>query len=317
MGPITCEDIIEPVGTDRGTNQAPPRLVIGVVGVGRAGAVLAAALARAGHRVSAVHAVSEVSRLRAEALLPQAEITSVERVLATSDLVMITVPDDVLGELVRGLAHTGAFRRGQFVMHASGRHGIGVLAPAADAGALPLALHPVMTFTGTSLDLDRLADCPFGVTAPDALRPVAEALVVEMGGEPIWVAEPDRALYHAALANASNHLVTLTTQSMDLLRAAGVSEPGRMLGPLMSASLDNALRSGDPALTGPVVRGDAATVLEHLKALTSVAPESRAAYLAMARLTADRAMSAGLLPADRAEALLDVLSEPTMKGDTA
>lgn len=277
--------------------------------------MLAAALARAGHRVAAVHAVSEVSRLRAEALLPQAEITSVERVLATSDLVLLTVPDDVLGELVQGLARTGAFRPGQFVMHASGRHGISVLAPAQAIGALPLALHPVMTFTGTSLDLDRLDDCPFGVTAPDLLRPAAEALVVEMGGEPVWVAEADRALYHAALANASNHLVTLTTQSMDLLRAAGVSEPGRLLGPLMNASLDNALRKGDPALTGPVVRGDASTVSEHLRALSTVAPESRAAYVAMARLTADRAMVAGLLPADRAAALLDVLSDPTATGE--
>lgn len=292
--------------------EPPPRLSVGVVGVGRAGAVLAAALDRAGHRVVAVHAVSETSLLRAQALLPNAAVLPVPEVLAAADLVLLTVPDDVLPGLVAGLAEAGHVRPGQFLVHASGRYGTGVLEPATRVGALPLALHPVMTLTGTSLDLERLSGCPFGVTAPDVLRPVAEALAVEMGGEPVWVAEEDRTLYHAALANASNHLVTLTAQSMDLLAAAGVEYPSRLLGPLMTASLDNALRRGDAALTGPVVRGDAGTVRDHLTVLGEVSPESRAAYLAMARLTADRAMASGLLPAPRAEALLDVLAA----GDT-
>ncbi len=272
--------------------------------------MLAAALARSGHAVVALHAVSELSRLRADALLPGVPIVAVAEVMSAADLVLLTVPDDVLPGLVTGLVTAGAVRSGQFLVHASGRYGIDVLAPATQLGALPLALHPVMTFTGTSLDLERLSGAPFGVTAPDVLRPVAEALAVEMGGEPVWVEERDRALYHAALANASNHLVTLVAQSMDLLERAGVSEPARMLGPLMSASLDNALRHGDPALTGPVVRGDAGTVREHLRALTAASPESRAAYIAMARLTADRALAAGTLPAERAADLLDVLAEP-------
>ncbi len=291
--------------------EAPPRLTVGVVGVGRAGSVLAAALDRAGHRVVAAHAVSDTSRLRAEALVPGAALMSVPEVLRTAELVLVTVPDDVLPGFIAGVVDAGHIQPGQFLVHASGRYGTSVLEPATRAGALPLALHPVMTLTGTSLDLTRLAGCPFGVTSPAVLRPVAEALVVEMGGEPVWVAEEDRALYHAALANASNHLITLVAQSMDLLHRAGVSDPGRMLGPLMSASLDNALRHGDPALTGPVVRGDAATVEKHLQSLAKVSGESRTAYLAMARLTADRALAAGLLPTHKAEALLDVLA----KGD--
>lgn len=288
--------------------EAPPRLRVGVVGVGRAGSVLAAALDRAGHKVVAAHAVSDTSRLRAEALIPQARLTDVPGVLDAAELVLLTVPDDVLPGLIDGLVDADHIHPGQFLVHASGRYGIDVLASATAQGALPLALHPVMTLTGTSLDLDRLAGCPFGVTAPQVLRPVAEALVVEMGGEPVWVAEADRALYHAALANASNHLITLATQSMELLRRAGVEDPGRMLGPLMSASLDNALRHGDPALTGPVVRGDAATVRAHLDSLAEVSGESRTAYLSMARLTADRALAAGLLRPERAAALLEVLS---------
>ena len=139
-------------------------------------------------------------------------------------------------------------------MHASGRYGARVLDPATEVGALPLALHPVMTFTGTSLDLGRLQGICFGVTAPSALRPVAEALVLEMGGEPVWVEEAARPLYHAALAHGSNHLVTLVAQTLDLLGAAGVEDPARLVGPLLAASLDNTLRVGDVALTGPVAQ---------------------------------------------------------------
>jgi predicted short-subunit dehydrogenase-like oxidoreductase (DUF2520 family) len=298
--------VTEPAPPSSG--EAPPRLRVGVVGTGRAGAVLGAALARCGHRVVAAYAVSDVSRLRAEALLPGVPLLPVPEVVAAADLVLLTVPDDVLPGLVAGLAETGAVRAGQFVAHASGRYGYGVLEPLTRAGALPLALHPVMTFTGTSIDLTRLTGAPFGVTAPDPLRPAAEALVVEMGGEPVWVAEGDRALYHAALAHGANHLVTLVAQTMELLAAAGVDQPARLVAPLLSAALDNALRYGDQALTGPVSRGDAGTVAAHVEVLGRTSPQARTAYVALARVTADRALAAGTLRPEAAEALLDVLA---------
>lgn len=286
----------------------PARLAVGVVGVGRVGAVLGAALQAAGHRVVAASAVSEASRDRAELLLPGVRLLPPQDVVAAADLALLTVPDDVLPGLVDGLVATGSIRGGQLLAHSSGRHGVTVLAAATRAGALPMALHPAMTFTGTSVDLARLAGCCFGVTAPEPLRPIAEALVVEMGGEPQQVREESRPLYHAALATASNHLVTLIAESMDLLRRCGVEEPARLLAPLVSASLDNVLRSGDAALTGPVARGDAGTVAAHVRELGAVSPEAVAAYVAMARLTADRALAAGRLPVEAAEALLDVLA---------
>src|SRR5579863_2826282 len=114
-----------------------------------------------------------------------------------------------------------------------------------------------MTFTGRPDDVEKLHGISFGVTVPDQLRLAAEALVIEMGGEPVFIREEDRALYHAALASAANHLVALVAEAADLLTAVGAANPGRMLGPLLSASLDNALRLGDAGLTGPVARGDA------------------------------------------------------------
>lgn len=241
-------------------------------------------------------------------MLPDVPVVPAERVLEHADLVLLTVPDDALPGLVEGLAETGAIRPGQLLVHTSGRYGTAVLDPARRAGALPLALHPAMTFTGTEVDVQRLAGCSFGVTAPDELRLAAEALVIEMGGEPEWIAEENRPLYHAALALGANHLVTLVAQAMELLAKAGVEHPDRMLGPLLGAALDNALRSGDSALTGPVARGDAGTVAAHVSELRKHAPAAVPGYLAMARTTADRALAHGLLKPELAEDLLGALA---------
>lgn len=293
---------------DEQTSAGASRLRIGVVGVGRAGGPVAAALARAGHEVVGAYAVSDVSRLRAESLIPQARLRTLPEVIEDASLVLLAVPDDTLPGLVQGLAHAHAWQPGQFVVHLAGRYGVGVLQPAVNQGALPLALHPVMTFTGTSVDLARLSGCPFGVTAPEVLRPVAEALVVEMGGEPVWVPEEARSLYHAALAHGANHITTLLAEVMDLLRRAGVEEPRSLIEPLMRAAMENALDKGDDALTGPVSRGDAGSVAVHIGELSAHGAVTRDAYIAMARLTADRALAAGRLSMADAERLLAVLA---------
>ncbi|MEO6789451.1 MAG: DUF2520 domain-containing protein [Ornithinibacter sp.] len=287
----------------------PARLTVGVVGAGRVGAVLGAALARAGHQVTGVYAVSQESRARAADLLPGVPVLDVPSVVAGAELVVLAVPDDALRPLVEGLCATSAWQAGQIVVHTSGRHGVAVLEPVREHHVLPLALHPAMTFTGTAMDLERLVECAFGVTADEALRPVAEALVLEMGGDPVWVAEGDRTAYHLALAHGSNHLVTLTSEALEILTRAGVPEPARILGPLMRAALDNALRLGDGALTGPVARGDVGTVEHHLRELDRLSPEIRRTYVALARATAVRALDSGRLRAAVAEPLLDTLAD--------
>jgi predicted short-subunit dehydrogenase-like oxidoreductase (DUF2520 family) len=278
------------------------------------GAVLGSALRAAGHAVVGASGVSDASRERIETLLPGVPALAVQDVVERAELVLLAVPDDALADLVNGLAATGAWQTGQLVVHTSGRYGYSVLEPALRQGAIPLALHPAMTFTGTSLDLSRLADCCFGVTAPGPVLPVAQALVVEMGAEPVVVSEADRPLYSAALAHGSDHLVTLVTQAAQLLRDAGVDDTDRLLGPLLHASLDDALRRGDDALTGPVARGDAATVLAHRKVIAEAAARTDAAdvlaaYQAMARATAQRALASGRLQPRAAEALLDALAD--------
>jgi predicted short-subunit dehydrogenase-like oxidoreductase (DUF2520 family) len=278
-------------------------LVVGVVGAGRVGAVLGAALAAAGHRVVATAAVSAASRRRAALLLPGAEVRPADEVAgAARDLLLLAVPDDALPGVVTGLVTTGALERGTTVAHTSGAHGVGVL------GGVPgMALHPAMTFTGEAADLNRLPGISWGVTATD--RAFATRLVADLGGVPEWIDEQSRPLYHAALAHGANHLVTLVNEAADLLRAAGVEQPRKVLAPLLRAALDNTLRLGEDALTGPVSRGDAGTVRKHLDRMPA---EAVPAYLALARRTADRAIASGRLRPQDAAMLLDVLAEATL-----
>ncbi len=280
----------------RGVSVRPARLAVGVVSAGRVGSVLGAAISGAGHVVVGVSAVSRASLRRAANLLPDVPVLAPDDVVRRSDLVLLAVPDDVLPGLVSGLATTGAFRAGQIVAHTSGARGVDVLAPATAVGVLPLALHPAMTFTGHAEDVARLAAACVGVTVADETGwSVGEALVLEMGAEPVRVPPQARPLYHAALAHGANHLATLVRDAVDALERAGVVPAERLLGPLLEAALDNTLRHGDRALTGPVTRGDLDTVRLHLRVLADSAPELLESYRVQAMRTADRAEAAGLL----------------------
>ncbi len=279
-----------------------PRLRVAVIGVGRVGSVLGAAFSRAGHHLVAATGVSDESVRRAQRLLPGVPLVPADAAAADADLVLLTVPDDQLLGLVQGLSATDSWRPGQLAVHTSGSHGVAVFGHAS-AGVIGMALHPVMTFAGRPEDLQRLDGAAFGITAPDEFRPVAETLVLELGGEPVWVPEEARGRYHAALSMGSNHLVTLVNDSTELLRAAGVENPVRLLEPLLTASLDNALRLGDDALTGPVSRGDRGTIEAHVRALRGT--PFLQPYLAMALRTMQRARLAGRLTQEQCADLIE------------
>jgi predicted short-subunit dehydrogenase-like oxidoreductase (DUF2520 family) len=282
-------------------------LRVGVVGAGRVGAVLAAALEAAGHTVVAAAGESDASRARIADLLPRARVAKPTEVARSCDLLLLTVPDDMLANVVTVLSDSGALRAGQLVVHTSGRHGLGVLDPAARVGARTAAMHPAMTFTGTAIDLDRLAGCVFGLTAPAAERAAVEGLVADLRGRAMWVPEEMRTLYHSGLAHGANHLVTLVSQAMELLAAAGADDPAGTLRPLLTAALDNALDQGDAALTGPIVRGDVGTVRAHLADIEANAPHTLPSYVALARDTLDRVVTDGRVLPIRADAIRRVV----------
>ncbi|MFT4232292.1 MAG: DUF2520 domain-containing protein [Leucobacter sp.] len=222
-------------------NAAASRLGVGVIGAGRVGPVLAKALAGAGHAVTGISAISEESRERAEDLLPGVPLLEPAEVVRRSELVLIAIPGPELTGLVSGLAALGAWQPGQLVIHTAPEHGIGVLSPALTAGAIPLALHPAIVFTGTSLDLARLSGATVAVTAPAPVLPIGQALAVEMGAEPVIVAEQDRPAYAEAIAAATDFSRAVVRQAADALRAIGVERPDRAVGGVVRAAVEEEL----------------------------------------------------------------------------
>jgi predicted short-subunit dehydrogenase-like oxidoreductase (DUF2520 family) len=283
----------------------PARLKVGIISAGRVGTALGVALQRVDHVVVACSAVSRASRQRAARWLPDTPVSPVPDVAAAAELLLLAVPDTELAGLVSDLAANSAVRAGTIVAHTSGANGIGVLAPLTEHDCIPLAIHPAMTFTGSDEDVGRLPDTCFGVTAINEVGyAIAQSLVLEVDGEPFRVREDARPLYHAALAHAGNHVVAVLADALEALRAALSGQellgqqlvdeaPGglveRILGPLAAAALENTLRRGQAALTGPVARGDAVAVAGHLAALAAIDPQLARAYRMNALRTAQRA----------------------------
>lgn len=286
-----------------------PRLTVAVISAGAVGTAVGEALARAGHAVTAAVARSDASRARAALRLPQARLTDAESAARDAELIILAVPDPELPGVVEQIApHVGP---GRIIVHVAGSRGRAVLDPVALTGALTIAAHPAMTFAGSAEDTDRLTGCPWGVTVGDELsRTVAELLISELGGRAIPIPEASRPLYHAAMAHGSNHLGAVVADAVELLAGAisdggdpsATHSPGAardqaaaLLGPLLEASLDNALKWGPRALTGPAARDDAGTVAKHLGVIGEELPRATPAYRALARRIAEMKGSADVL----------------------
>lgn len=224
------------------------RLGVGVIGAGRVGPIMAAALGGAGHALTGITAGSDQDRV--EAILPGVPVLDAAEVLRRSELVVLAVPHEELLSLVAGLAELGAWQPGQLVLHTDPGYGTEVLAPAQRLGAIGLAVHPAITFTGTTIDLRQLAASYAAVTAPAAVLPIAQALAVEIGCEPVVVAEADRPAYAEAIATATEFSRVIVQQATGLLAGIGVENPGGYLSALVRSTVDDALTRADPR--GPV-----------------------------------------------------------------
>nr|WP_276124374.1 DUF2520 domain-containing protein [Corynebacterium lactis] len=214
------------------------------------------------------------------------------------------MPDRAIAAVAEEVAaHVGP---GRIVLHTAGSLGRAVLDSVALTGALTIAAHPAMTFAGLADDADRLPGCPWGITVGDELsRTVAELLIGELGGRPVFIDERHRGLYHAAMAHGSNGLGAVVVDAVELLsQTIGGAEnsdeyrraqAAALLTPLLQASLDNALKWGARGLTGPVTRDDVDTVVKHEREIETAQPEVRGAYLALAERIAQMRGCAGVL----------------------
>lgn len=275
-------------------------LDVAVVGAGRVGCSIGRALLAGGHRLVAASVGHRGSARRVlEALGPVPLVDAADAALSAT-VVVCAVPDDALAGVAARVA--GALEPGTVVIHTSGIAGTAVLS---SCGPNIAAIHPAQTIPEPDTDL---AGVFFGVTAPEHMREWSGWLVGELGGTPVTVPEERRALYHAALSMASNFTVAIAGDAGDLL-----GDPA-ILGPLLAQSVANVARLGaDAALTGPIVRGDAGTVREHVVALAASAPQLLEAYVANARRTLERAVRSGRLDASNARAVAEVLEEALVR----
>ena len=224
------------------------RLSVGIIGAGPVGTVLGQALAAAGHFIVGIATTDEKNIERAETLLPDVPIKSLPSILEEADLVLLAIPGDQLAPTVNGIAQNSMWRSGQLVAHTSGEHGYNILGPATAQGVIPLAIHPAMTFTGTSIDLVRIRESYFAVAAPVVALPIAQALVIEMGAEPIVISEDNRAKYFEAVSVANQFSAMIVNQAIGLLEEIGVDDARGVIAPTIRSAVEQALAKGHQPL---------------------------------------------------------------------
>jgi predicted short-subunit dehydrogenase-like oxidoreductase (DUF2520 family) len=264
---------------------------VGILGPGRAGLGLALALRRARIQVAGVHGRREKPappgvRLTWGATPPWLDAVGV---------VVLAVRDDALGPCVSDLARAGGVGRGHVVLHLSGALTHDVLAPLADLGAATGSMHPLMTVSAEPAQAARhFRGAAFVLEGDLEAVGLADAIVRRLGGIPVTLAPELKPLYHAGAVFASNYLATLVSVAARLFGEAGIAPEAAVaaLLPLARATLDNVVAAGPAgALTGPIARGDVATVRRHLAALEHRDAEL---YRAVGRETLRLAREAGL-----------------------
>ncbi|MBB5706056.1 DUF2520 domain-containing protein [Sphingopyxis panaciterrulae] len=281
---------------------------IGLIGAGRVAQAFALALAPHSAAPPLLWARSSDKAQAVAARIGRAVAAPrVESLLAAADLLVLAVSDDAVAAVAADLATALPAGHAPFAFHVSGRSGAAILAPLQAAGAATAAIHPAMTFTGDPpAEVRRMAQARFAITgATDAATQQAARLVALLGGIAVEIAEERRALYHAGLCHASNHLVTLIAGAAHALTDAGVDDPAALLAPLVRAALENSLGRGFAALSGPLLRGDARTIGEHVETLAANTPDLLPAYRAMALATLDELDR--LAPSDARRALRPAL----------
>ncbi len=250
-------------------------LRLAVIGRGRAGGSIALAAERAG-------------------LEPRtADRDQLDETLAEADAALLCVPDTAIETCAAGLAGCSSL---QLVGHVSGAVPLSGLDAARDMGAEAFGLHPLQTLPDQASELTGAA-CAVSGSSPAALA-YASSLALRLGMKPFELEDAGRTAYHAAAAIASNFLVALEESAVELMAAAGVAEPRELLAPLVLRSAANWSEAGAAALTGPIARGDEATVARHTEAIAARAPHLLPLYETLA---------------DRTRALLE--SDPPAKED--
>lgn len=230
------------------------RLNIGLIGSDVVGVAIAQALQGAGHLVIGIAKAQQSDEL--SALLPTVKFLSTEELLDQADLILLAVAAVEISATVSDLVDSGRLRGGQIIVHLAPGFNLEILKPATMLGLIPLAIHPAMAFTGTSMDLKRIKESYFAVSAPAVALPIAQALVIEMGAEPLIIDDSQRASYAEAIEVAGNFSAMIVNQAIGLLLQAGVENASAVIAPVIESAVDQALSKGHKKIDSEDLIGD-------------------------------------------------------------
>jgi predicted short-subunit dehydrogenase-like oxidoreductase (DUF2520 family) len=250
---------------------------------------LALGLLAAGHRVALLsRAPHPVAPLLRQAPEPWGAV------IPAADVVILAVPDDVIGQVAARVALGHGLGERHVVLHLSGRLDASALAPLRSTGAALGSFHPLQTVADPVAAPARLRGAHAALEGDPRAVAAGRALAAALGLVPVVLGGAGKVLYHAGAVMVANYTVTLVGVAERLARAAGVpvTLAERLYLPLLRGALENLEELGPArALTGPVRRGDDGTIRAHLEALE---PEDRVLYAALGRAALELAREAGL-----------------------
>ncbi len=282
---------------------------IAIIGPGRVGISVGTAARAAGYRIRAVAGGTGEEKARAAAARLDAPYVNIEAAAEGCALLLLAVPDDEIAGICDDLAGSGALAGRPAVNHFSGALGSDILKPAAEKDCPVASMHPLQSFPdGVVTDV---RGTWWFIEGDAGAAEAARQLCADTGGQSRTIHTSDKPLYHAASVFCSNYLVAMIDAGIELYRAAGIADDDARdaVGPLVRAVVANALQSGAAAaLTGPVERGDAATVRSHVDAVAAVSGELLDLYRAAGKHTVRLAEKKGAIEQDISDALLSVFN---------
>jgi predicted short-subunit dehydrogenase-like oxidoreductase (DUF2520 family) len=293
-----------------------PTPVVFIMGAGVVGTAIAARLVRAGVPVAGLHGrqaeLSDAASAISGVLSTSGEIPEI---LSQADVVIISVRDERIREVVDRLVREKRLNKNQVLLHTSGANASGEILAGARAHVKALGtLHPLVSFADARLAVEGLRTVAFGIEGDPVARRIAEKLVSLLGAHSVVLDSRDLAVYHAGAVFVSNYVVALADIGRGLLIEAGVPADQALptLIPLMTSVVQNLAQVGLPgALTGPVERGDVSAVERHLETLKRRAPQTVDIYRIMGREVLRIARSKGPLDADALAKLESLFGGPS------
>jgi len=277
---------------------------IGIIGTGVVGTAVGVVLNQKGYEITGVYDVKSESTKQIVERIRCAACSTPQEVSRSADILLITTSDSVIQSVANSLAEAVAFYADQTIIHMSGALSSEIIDRAKDFGARVLSVHPVQSFASLERAIEVLPGSIFSIEGDKEAYDTAVAFVEALGGEYFFIDRKAKPLYHAGACVVSNYLVTIIDFGVKLLESTGISRQMALkaLMPLINGTVKNIENIGIPrALTGPVARGDLATVIKHMECMEEMAPELLKLYGALGVHTAQVAVDKGTIDRDSME----------------